>query len=468
MPDGLSIRAAATTHGDAVALVEGERETRWAELAAEVEARARALAAHGLGASPDARVAVLGDPVRERVIDVLAAIELGAPLVMLHPRWTDAERAAVLTETQPRVVLGTEARGAGEHAPIATVESAIDTSRTLAILYTSGTTGRAKGAILSRRAFLASARASAASLPLEPGDRWLLTMTLAHVGGLSIVVRSLIARSTIVLGGTFDVDRTIETVTRDRPTTISLVPTMLGRLLDAGWTPPPELRAILLGGAACPDAVLTRAIEAGLPIRTTYGLTEACSQVATARHDVRSRDDGAGAPLPGTGVRVGAEGTIQVRGPTMFDGWFPPDAHPSPFDADGWYDTGDLGELDARGRLHVLARRSDLIVTGGENVYPAEVEAALERVEGVRAACVFGVDDDHWGQLVAAAIVVDRGGPSDAMIFHLLSTTLSRFKIPKRIARVSELATGSTGKLDRRTTAERTRPALLPLEERHD
>jgi O-succinylbenzoic acid--CoA ligase len=327
----------------------------------------------------------------------------------------------------------------------------IDPARTLAILPTSGTTGPPRAAILSRRAFLASAAASARNLPLGRGDRWLLCMPIAHVGGLSILVRCLVARATLAVAGPFETRRTIDAIARARPTHLSLVPTMLGRLLDAGWMPPPELRAILLGGAACPPRLLARAIEAGLPIRTTYGLTEACSQVTTARSVVRSPEDGSGEPLPGIDVRIGAGGTIQVRGPTLFDGYFG-ETEP-PLTPDGFFDTGDFGEFDARGRLHVLGRRSDLIVTGGENVYPAEVEAALERIVGVRAACVFGVPDEHWGQIVAAALVVEPGAPDDTEIRERLRAELASFKIPRRFARLPELALTASGKLDRTATA---------------
>ncbi|UJR85072.1 class I adenylate-forming enzyme family protein [Sandaracinus amylolyticus] len=464
MSEPLSVRAAARERGDADALIDEDGDAiSWRTLAAEVDAQIAMLAAHGVdGRDPAARVAVVGSPTRVHIVDVLAAIEIGAPLVMLHPRWTDAERDVVIDESAPRVVLPTQTEVHVGHEPPRTREDTIDPARTLAVLYTSGTTGKAKGALLSRRAFLASARASAVNLPLTPSDRWLLCMPIAHVGGLSIVVRSLIARSTIVLAGPFDEARARDTIGARSITLVSLVPTMLARLLDAGFARPPALRTILLGGAACPERVLMRAIAANLPLRTTYGLTEACSQVSTARDDVRSLDEGAGHPLPGTGVRIGARGTIEVRGPTMFDGWLGQVA--SPFDADGWYDTGDLGELDARGHLHVLARRTDLIVSGGENVYPAEVEAALERVEGVRAACVFGVPDDRWGQIVAAAIVVDDRAPDDATITRALSGVLARFKRPRRIARLPALVVAGSGKLDRRATADAATPLLRALE----
>lgn len=460
MTESFSVRAAARDHGGADALIDEGRAISWRALAEDVDARIAALEASGVEAEdPAVRVAVIGAPTRERIADVLAALELGVPLVMVHPRWADAERAAVIASTSARPMPAPlEPQPASQPPP---PRAPIDPARTLAVLHTSGTSGTPKGALLSRRAFLASARASAANLPLGPADRWLLCMPIAHVGGLSVVVRSLIARSAIVLAGPFDETRTRDAIERDGVTLVSLVPTMLARLLDAGLIRPRSLRAILLGGAGCPERVLACAVDAGLPIRTTYGLTEACSQVTTARDDVRSIDDGSGAPLPGIGVRVGPRGTIEVRGPTMFDGWLGDPR--SPFDAEGWYDTGDLGQLDPRGRLHVLSRRTDLIVTGGENVYPAEVEAALERVPGVIAACVFGVPDERWGQLVAAALVTGAPAPDDELVMLALESSLARFKRPRLLARLDSLVVAPSGKLDRRATAELARPRLRAI-----
>jgi O-succinylbenzoic acid--CoA ligase len=456
----LSVLAAARERPDAIALVDADgRTTSWRALAADVTARITHLAALGLdGRDPGVRVAIRGEPTRERVVDVLAAIEIGVPIVMLHPRWSAAERARVLEATAPAAILEGDAPPAPRASPDVVLPHAIDAERALAIVFTSGTTGTPRGAILSRRAFLASAAASAANLPLTPSDRWLLCLPLAHVGGLSILVRCLAARAAVAIAGPFSASATRDAMARTRPTLLSLVPTMLDLLLDEDLAPLPELRAILLGGAACPPRLLGRALAAGLPIRTTYGLTEACSQVTTARSDVRSPEDGAGEPLPGIEVRIGAEGTIRIRGPTLFDGYLG-ESRP-PLDGDGFYDTGDLGVFDERGRLHVLARRTDLIVTGGENVYPAAVETALEEVPGIRAACVFGVPDDRWGAIVAAAIVAGPEAPSDAELRERLRTRLAAFAIPRRFARLPALALTPSGKLDRAATAREATPRL--------
>src|SRR5690606_9150628 len=176
--------------------------------------------------------------------------------------------------------------------------------------------------------------------------------------------------------------------------------------------------------------------------------------------DVREIGSGSGEPLPGVELRIGEGGAIFVRGPTLFDGYL---GQPSPFDAEGWFETGDLGRLDEAGRLHVLARRRDLVVTGGENVYPAEVEAALERLPGVRAACVFGEPDARWGQRVVAALVVDEGAPDPRTIFAALRRELAPFKLPKAFAVLDALATNPTGKLDRDATARIARARLREI-----
>jgi O-succinylbenzoic acid--CoA ligase len=389
----------------------------FAAIAARVRQRARP-------ASP--RV-VLGVPSLETIVSMLEALEHHVPLVPLHPRWTELERERAVAQAMASPRLD------GSH---------------LAVLFTSGTSGTPKGALLSRPAFVDAAHASAERLGWRGGDRWLLAMPLAHVGGLSVLVRTLIARKTLVLGpeGSFDPAAHIELVSRERVTLVSLVPTQLAALVRLERRCPPSIRAVLLGGAACPPRVLECAVGLGYPIHTTYGLTEMCAQVATSRAPVRSIDEGVGEPLAGVELTI-VEGRIVVRSRSRMDGWLDPSL-PSPFDAEGFYDTGDLGEIDAHGRLHVHVRRDDLIVTGGENVYPAEVEQALVALEGIEAACVVGVSDPMWGQRVAAAVVSSM--PVDeTSLRERLRAVLSGFKIPRVIVSLEALPTNAVGKIDR-------------------
>ncbi|KYF82604.1 2-succinylbenzoate-CoA ligase, partial [Sorangium cellulosum] len=373
------------------------------------------------------------------VVVIHALLALGAVLVPIHPRLTTGEATLLLDDARPDVVLrepelaallddaGRELAARRERGPRAVEAIEIareagvvppDPSGDLAIVYTSGTTGRPKGAVLPRRAFLAAAEASAANLGVRDDDRWLLCMPLCHVGGLSIVTRCLLARRAVVLVPRFDPAAVLASIARDRATLLSVVPTMLLALLEADRDNVlARLRAVLVGGAGAPERALDECARRGVPALTTYGLTEACSQVTVQRpRDPRTREPGSGAPISGVELRIAGAGSdgvgrIEIRGPVLFRGYYrgPERAPELLVDGAGWFSTGDLGAVDAAGRLHVAARRSDLIVTGGENVYPAEVEQVLASCAGVAGAVVFGVQDERWGQVVAAAIVPDHG-----------------------------------------------------------
>lgn len=416
----LSVRDAAGEHPDRVFLVDDDGTLTFAQAAAMLPD----------DTTPGPR-SFVASPSRQTALAMLSAFEGRVPLVPLHPRWTEAERERALSQVA--------------------ASSRLDASH-LAVLFTSGTSGTPKGALLSRRAFVLAAEASAARLGWQDDDRWLLAMPLAHVGGLSVLVRTLIARRTIVLArpGAFDPHATFETLERHRVTLLSLVPTQLAQLALTGRPAPSCVRAVLLGGAQCPPRILARAASLGWPLHTTYGLTEMCAQVSTSREPVRSEHEGVGEPLDGVEIEI-REGRIHVRSPSRMDGWLDPSL-PEPFDDDGFYDTGDLGEL-RHGRLFVHVRRDDLIVTGGENVYPAEVEQALMRVDDVEAACVVGVPDDTWGQRVTA-IVVSRSPIDERAVIERLRDDVAAFKIPRTIVRVDALPTNAVGKIDRKKARE--------------
>lgn len=470
--DALSVLAAAREPGVASrpALVIAGEILDYAALAARVGRTAAALAA--LGARRGARVAIASDNSLDAILAILALIEIGATFVPVHPRLTPAEASVILADAAPDLVLRADdladlsSRSSSDPSqPLLRDRAPIDPALPLAMVYTSGTTGRPKGAILPRRAFVASAAASAANLGFFEHDRWLLCMPLCHVGGLSIVTRCLLARRAVILAPRFDPDAVLAAIDRDAATLLSVVPTMLASLLDRDARGAlSRLRAILVGGAAAPFALLEECGRRGVPALTTYGLTEACSQITAQRpRTPYSPALGSGAPLPGAELRI-LEGRIHVRGPMLMEGYFRgPDRAPDPaVDEAGWFDTGDLGELDAEGNLHVLARRTDLIVTGGENVYPIEVEQRLEELPGVRRALVFGVPDARWGHLVAAAIELDRP-LSDAAILAHAAACLAPHKRPRRLCVVPALPLTSSGKLDRKDAAARWSSLLRPL-----
>lgn len=446
MPFGVLSAARDAGERPALVLPSGERLS-YAELAARVSRVAEVLRQSGVG--PRSRVALWATTRAPTLLAMLATIELGATLVPVHPRLLAAEAEPLIRAATPARTFFEDdldelmdRAAAGPALPATPPASARDP---LAIVFTSGSTGRPKGAILSRAAFAASAAASAANLGWRDGDAWLLAMPLCHVGGLSIVTRCVAARRTIVLHERFDADRALDAI-RAGVTLVSVVPTVLKRLLDAdAENVLARARAILVGGAACPPQLLEECARRGVHALTTYGLTEACSQVtAQAPRDPRRVEPGSGRPLEGMEVKLDGS-RIHVRGAARMDGYL----DEAPLAAGAWFDTGDLGELDEEGRLHVFARRSDLVVTGGENVYPAEVEAALESCAGVRRALVFGVPDPEWGELVACAIEREPTREmAESEIYTAMTKVLATHKRPRRVCFTTALPTIGE-KLDR-------------------
>ena len=428
----LSIFAAAREAGDAVALRLGDREFSFGELADRVRDRLPCLDELP---TVGPLLALTADSSLQTLITLYALLQARRPALLLQPRLTESERSALLVSAQAAVTAG-----------------AIDADRVAFVIHTSGTTGTPRGAVLGRAALLASARASAANMGWQPDDCWLLAMPLARVGGLAIVIRCLAARRCVALAPAFDALALPAWIVQQRITLASLVPTMLSQLLDAhpDWTPPAALRAIQLGGAAASPRLLERAAARGLPIVLTYGCTETCSQVAVTPYAHRHAPaaHGVGPALPGAQLRTAA-GRIQVRGPMLMSGYLGEPAR----DAAAWFDTGDIGEIDDQGRLWLFARRSDLIITGGENVYPAEVEQVLEACAGVRAAAVFGLPDETWGQTVAAALVLEQPAPSAQTILAQAAARLAPHKRPRRLCLVDALPQTEAGKLDRAALA---------------
>ncbi|MGD0198151.1 MAG: AMP-binding protein [Solirubrobacteraceae bacterium] len=302
-----------------------------------------------------------------------------------------------------------------------------------AIIRTSGTSGAPKEVPLSFGNFVWSALGSAVALGLDPGERWLCTLPLAHVGGLSILVRSWIYGTTAVIHERFETGAVVEALMQREITLVSVVATTLTRLLDGGLERPPRLRCALLGGGPIPPALVERARAAGVPVSRTYGLTEACSQVASQAPGLDS--EGA-PPLFCTRVAIAADGEIVVSGPTVSPAIGQPLA------------TGDLGALDESGALRVIGRKADTIISGGENVAPSQVEAVLEEHPAVAEAGVFGAVDAEWGEAVHAAVVLREAIGVEELRTHC-AARLAGFAVPKRIVVVEALPRTAAGKLRR-------------------
>jgi len=395
--------------------------------------------------------------------EVASIIADAAPRLLL----CDRHRGQVLADAMPHVGSPRiiDAHDQLDATPLATPPPlpTLDPDAVCTVLYTSGTTGRPKGVMLTNANHAASAAASRANLGVVAGDRWLAALPLYHVGGLSIVLRGVLDGVPVILHDRFDPARVSDAIRHEGVTLVSLVPTMLQRLLDhEGDRPFPEsLRCVLVGGGPIPTTLVERALACGVPIIPTYGLTEAASQVATAAPgDATNWPESAGKPLAGLLVRIADPdasgcGEILVQGATVMAGYLGQPEATARCLRDGWLHTGDVGRLDHEGRLYVLERRTDLIVTGGENVYPAEVEAALRAHPAVADAAVYGQSDPEWGQRVVAAVVRRAGHDVDEPTLRAwCRTRLAGYKIPHAIAFVHELPRTTSGKLRRHLLAE--------------
>lgn len=473
------VAAAAQRAPEALALVAGSTRWTYAQLEAEV-ARWQTRLERLVPASSQGtrRIAVLSNNSPALLAVIHAAARAGIELALLNARLAAPELASQLLRLAPAPCLASPElahllpspqllRGDEEPAPVRAADAGpIDPARVHALLFTSGTTGTPRLAQLTVGALQASARAVNQVLKVNERSFYLLCLPLFHVGGLGIALRSALAGATVVLHERFDAAAVAQVIDSaagaapggaDSRVVLSLVASTLARLLDQRRSFPSTVQAALIGGGPVPPDLLARARRAGIPALETYGLTEASSSVTID-----------GLPLPGTEVRI-VDGEIEVRGPTLMRGYL----GEAPLDQRGLR-TGDLGTLDGDGRLTVLARRTDLILSGGENVYPAEVEAALLAHPLIAEAAVLPAPDPRWGQVGVAALVLrpEPGAPAAKTgaeegdpplgsseippdLDGFLRARLATFKIPRRFVGLAALPRTALGKIDR--------PALLKL-----
>jgi O-succinylbenzoic acid--CoA ligase len=360
--------------------------------------------------------------------------DAGAALFPLDHRLPETEGRSLLTRARPTVVLGDEG-WTRLHDGVRVVEGEA------LVVHTSGTAGRPKLVRFGREAIEAAVASSALALGATRDDGWLCCLPLAHVGGLLVLLRAVLLGSPVSVHPRFDPAR----VAAERGAAfVSLVPTMLARLLDAG-VDLSTFRTILVGGSALRRDLRARARTAGAHVVETYGLTESCGGVV---YD--------GRPFAGTEVRIDGHGAIELRGPTLMLGYrFEPVASDAALTTDGWLRTGDAGALDASGRLRVLGRLDDLIESGGEKVWPEEVEEVLRSHPKVAQVAVSGRHDPEWGQRVVA-FVAPRDSADPPTLDELreqVGGVLPRFKAPRELILLDALPTTASGKVRR---------ALLP------
>jgi o-succinylbenzoate---CoA ligase len=483
----LDVRRHAAARPLALAVRDPEGDHAYAALDRAGDLAADGLQASGIGAGD--RVALLAAPSATALALLVGIARVGAIAVPLGTRLTRLELAAAVEETRPALLVhdadrAGDAGGHGIHA-LAPADLAargagaerrgvgVDPAAPAVAVMTSGTSGRPRAVLLSHAALAASAQAWSAALPASTG--WLLCLGLAHVAGLGVVWRALGAGVPLHVTPSFDPDEVLAILRGpDAPSHCSLVPVQLARLLAAAGAAaaPPALRAALLGGAPIPPDLVRRAAAAGWPVVPTYGLTEAGSGVtALAADEAAATPGSAGRPLPGVAVRIAEPGPdgvgeVQVRTPALFSGYLGREAESAAaITPDGWLRTGDLGRLDAAARLFVADRRADLVVSGGENLHPAEVEAALEAHPAVAEAGVVGRPDPTWGAVPVAGIVLRPGlaDPGDVALREWCRARLAAYKVPVAFARVDALPRTAAGKLRRGELRDRLTPLVVVL-----
>ena len=499
MRDPVAHRAVVTPDRPALIRAADGRHWTYQLLDDHVSAMAGQLATAGVGVGD--RLGVFTESTVGTVVLVHAAMRLGAVFVPIGETLTEREARDRLTRVDLDAVACTgvtrpRAAAAVDSLPLYTFDEPADTTvndatpgRTatesvagdsatvqhhewsladpLCVLFTSGTTGAPKPVSLTAGNVFSSAVASAFRLGLDPADRWLVTLSLHHMGGLAPLYRSALYGTTVVLRAGFDAAGVVADLERHDVTLVSLVPTMLRRMLADHDALADSLRVVLLGGAPASETLIEQCHERAVPVYPTYGMTEAASQVTTATPALTREQPGTvGRPLFGTTVTIvdeddrpvgqGAAGEIVVSGPTITPGYLIDDGRETPFGPHGFH-TGDVGRLDETGSLTVLGRLDDRIVTGGENVDPGEVTAVLTEHPAVAAAAVIGLDDDEWGERVAALVAAESDADSldDESVHAFIQERLAGFKRPKTVGYVEKLPRTVSGTVDRDAVRDR-------------
>jgi len=469
----------AAVQPERIALRSARSAWTYALLDHAVWASADMLLARGLGSGEHVSLEFEPDDAFHLAVTFHALHRVGLLPVLPSPQATAAERASLRERAQVDLSItadffnpGKPKAGQGPVSldadrPVLPFTRRLDTPA--AICFTSGTSGPPRAAVLTHGNFLWSAIASARNLGVREDDLWLCCLPLHHVGGLSILTRSAAYGTGVLIHERFVPEAVNEAIDRDGVTIVSLVPTMLRRLLAArGGRPyPATLRAALIGGGPIEPELLEEAAMLRMRALPTYGLTEATSQVTTLRlHDWPKGLATAGSPLAFTRVQIrdddgrvagpGVEGEIVVRGPTVMAGYMgDPELNAAAL-AGRWLRTGDTGAWDGDGRLIVLDRRADRIVTGGENVSPGEVERVLLAHGAIGGACVVALPSAEWGQEVAAVVefAPGRSVTLEELRAHA-AESLSGFKLPRHLMVVNTLPRTASGKLLRRVVRDR-------------
>lgn len=480
MPQWLSQRARLTP--DRIAFETAEEQLTFKQLLTRVRQAASVL--RSVGVHPADHVASLQGNTLPCAVTVHALMMLGAVMVPLNTRLSVNELAEQIQDSGCHILITDQkydkkASQAIERINCALIhtekwtdceplpddfDKEIQLGNPCTIIFTSGTTGHPKGVVLTYGNHWWNANASLINLGLSPDDKWLCCVPLFHVSGLSILIKSVIYGMPVYLQKKFDPQSVNQLITDGGITHISVVASMLQRMMNAIGDQnayPKSLRCILLGGGPVPKSLLQHCLDQEMPVYQTYGMSETASQAVTLPPEYMLEKAGsAGQPLFPLQVRISATvphepGEILIKGPTVFSHYLNnPEATRIAFDGE-WFHSGDIGYLDEDGFLFVLDRRKDLIISGGENIYPAEVESVLNGFAGILRAGVIGVPDKEWGHVPIAFVSLKEGvNFSESELMNRCKAHLAAYKVPKRIFALPNLPENASHKLLRRKLYE--------------
>jgi len=475
IPNWLVQRAYLTP--EKIALTFKDEQWTFQELAGEAKSLAQKLHTNGLVSGN--RIALLGPSNDKMVFMIHACMLLGVEVVMLNSRLTEKELKWQIEDSEAvAIIVSDDLAGLLKETPIRKLtfssigesdeklfdlEDTWEPNRTVTIMYTSGTTGFPKGVRQTANNHTSSALSSVLNLGLDENDVWLCTMPLFHISGFSILVRSVIYGMEVRLYDKFDAVKVTHDIQNGTVTRISVVSVTLDNILrefeQNGTVAHPSFKTMLAGGGPVPIDYLERASRCKLPVLQTYGMTETSSQTATlSATDAMRKIGSAGKPLFFNQIKInGAQqsnenGEVYIRGPHVTPGYIGRFADQNPL-VDDWLPTGDIGYFDDEGYLYIVDRRSDLIISGGENIYPAEIENVLAAHPCIREVGVCGKDSTLWGSVPIAFVVAsEQVRVDDLRLF--CEERLARYKVPAEFRFVDELPRNASNKLLRRELRE--------------
>ncbi len=423
---------------------------------------------------------IFSEPSAESVFLIAAAFLSKTPILPLHPETSNAELNNILDLIKPAAFFGSgeSHQDFTNNTPALKISPEFDSQNSDSELIkfqfdapdqvagyflTSGSTGTPKIVPVKRRQVFFAARASSENIKPVENKYWLLCLPLNHVGGINVIYRSLLYNSAIYLAQSFDADRIHSLLNENKDfEAASMVPTMLDMLLENSFFRVQfNFKGLLLGGGPISMDLINRSLTRGIPIVTSYGMTETCAQIA-ANPMLKPRGDytpkqSVGRIFEPNQIEIRTEsgqalpynesGIIWLKGPQVFDGYLDESHNKGAFDFDGWLNTGDYGHLNRKNQLFIETRRTDLIITGGENVNPAEMEEWLLKQNEIREAAVVGIPDKKWGQKVVAFLVIDPDTFDMDSLKIELKEQVRRYKIPKEIILTQSLPKTDTLKV---------------------